>query len=94
MDQMIIAEETARVSAAVTLSMGAHSNLFLNQIVRNGTEEQKQKFLPAVIESVAMQLRTCELTLTACMAVSHTLQCAADKHSGDCALTLKQSVAQ
>ena len=46
------------------------------------------------LESVAMQLRTCELTLTAHMAVSHTLQCAADKHSGDCALTLKQLVAQ
>ena len=41
-----------------------------------------------------MQLHTYEFTLTARMAVSHTLQCAADKHSGDCALTLKQSVAQ
>lgn len=41
-------EEMSRVSAAVALSYGAHSNLCVNQIVRNGNEEQKQKYLPKV----------------------------------------------
>ena len=42
------------------------------------------------IEFFAMQLHTWEFTLTACIAVSHALQCAADRHSGDSDLTLKQ----
>ena len=39
-----------------------------------------------VLEPVAMQLHTCEFTLTARMAVTHAPQCGADKHrpSGDC----------
>ena len=41
-------EEISRASAAVGLSYGAHSNLCLNQIRKNGTEEQKQKYLPAL----------------------------------------------
>lgn len=39
-------EELSRVSAAVGLSYGAHSNLCVNQIFRNGNESQKQKYLP------------------------------------------------
>ena len=39
-------EEVARASASVSLSYGAHSNLCVNQIKLNGTEEQKQKYLP------------------------------------------------
>ena len=39
-------EEISRVSAAVELSYGAHSNLCVNQIARNGSEEQKQHYLP------------------------------------------------
>jgi isovaleryl-CoA dehydrogenase len=39
-------EEISRASASVGLSYGAHSNLCVNQIRRNGTEEQKQKYLP------------------------------------------------
>ncbi|MDA1369365.1 MAG: isovaleryl-CoA dehydrogenase [Proteobacteria bacterium] len=39
-------EEISRVSAAVGLSYGAHSNLCVNQIARNGSEEQKQYYLP------------------------------------------------
>ena len=42
-------EEMSRASAAVALSYGAHSNLCVNQIARNGTEKQKQKYLPKVI---------------------------------------------
>ncbi|KAJ1555391.1 hypothetical protein HK405_002120 [Cladochytrium tenue] len=42
-------EELSRGSAAVALSYGAHSNLCVNQIVRNGNEAQKQKYLPKLI---------------------------------------------
>jgi isovaleryl-CoA dehydrogenase len=41
-------EELSRASGAVALSYAAHSNLCVNQIARNGTEEQKQRFLPAL----------------------------------------------
>ncbi|MDY0308313.1 MAG: isovaleryl-CoA dehydrogenase [Castellaniella sp.] len=46
---MIAMEEISRASAAIALSYGAHSNLCVNQIHRNGTEAQKQKYLPGLI---------------------------------------------
>ena len=42
-------EEISRASASVALSYGAHSNLCVNQINRNGTAEQKEKYLPKLI---------------------------------------------
>ncbi len=42
-------EEISRASASVGLSYGAHSNLCVNQISRNGTAEQKSQFLPKLI---------------------------------------------
>ncbi|WP_456307424.1 isovaleryl-CoA dehydrogenase [Paeniroseomonas aquatica] len=42
-------EEVSRASASVGLSYGAHSNLCVNQIARNGTEEQKRRYLPKLI---------------------------------------------
>ena len=42
-------EEVSRASAAVGLSYGAHSNLCVNQIRRNGSEAQKRKYLPGLI---------------------------------------------
>lgn len=42
-------EELSRASASVALSYGAHSNLCVNQIVRNGNEAQKAKYLPKLI---------------------------------------------
>jgi isovaleryl-CoA dehydrogenase len=42
-------EELSRASAAVGLSYGAHSNLCVNQIRRNGSEAQKRKYLPKLI---------------------------------------------
>jgi isovaleryl-CoA dehydrogenase len=39
-------EEISRASASVALSYGAHSNLCVNQIAKNGNHEQKQKYLP------------------------------------------------
>ncbi len=42
-------EEISRASASVGLSYGAHSNLAVNQITRNGTRKQKEKYLPKLI---------------------------------------------
>ncbi len=46
---MIAMEEISRASASVGLSYGAHSNLCVNQIKRNGTEAQRKKYLPRLI---------------------------------------------
>lgn len=46
---VIAMEEISRASAAVGLSYGAHSNLCVNQIHRNGTEAQKQQYLPKLL---------------------------------------------
>ena len=45
----ITMEELSRASASVGLSYGAHSNLCVNQIFRNGTEEQKKQYLPGLV---------------------------------------------
>ncbi|KAI8836371.1 acyl-CoA dehydrogenase/oxidase [Chytridium lagenaria] len=45
----IVMEEISRASGAVALSYGAHSNLCINQLVRNGNDAQKSKYLPALI---------------------------------------------
>ena len=42
----IAVEEIARASASISLSYGAHSNLCVNQLKLNGTDEQKRKYLP------------------------------------------------
>jgi isovaleryl-CoA dehydrogenase len=49
LEHVIAMEEISRASGAVGLSYGAHSNLCVNQIRRNGTREQKQKYLPKLI---------------------------------------------
>ncbi|MBL8344354.1 MAG: isovaleryl-CoA dehydrogenase [Rubrivivax sp.] len=46
---MVAMEEISRGSASIGLSYGAHSNLCVNQIKRNGTEAQKRKYLPKLI---------------------------------------------
>ena len=45
----VAVEEISRASASVGLSYGAHSNLCVNQISRNGTEDQKARYLPRLI---------------------------------------------
>ncbi|CAK1552885.1 unnamed protein product [Leptosia nina] len=45
-DHCVIMEELSRASGGIALSYGAHSNLCVNQINRNGTHEQKSKYLP------------------------------------------------
>ena len=49
LEHCVAMEEISRASAAVGLSYGAHSNLCVNQIRRNGTEEQKRRYLPKLI---------------------------------------------
>ena len=46
---MVAMEEISRASASIGLSYGAHSNLCVNQINRNGNEAQKAKYLPKLI---------------------------------------------
>jgi isovaleryl-CoA dehydrogenase len=49
LEHCIAMEEVSRASASVGLSYGAHSNLCVNQIRRNGTDEQKRRYLPGLI---------------------------------------------
>ena len=49
LEHCVAIEEVSRGSASVGLSYGAHSNLCINQIVRNGTEAQKARYLPKLI---------------------------------------------
>jgi isovaleryl-CoA dehydrogenase len=49
LEHVIAMEEVSRGSASVGLSYGAHSNLCVNQIRRNGTPAQKRKYLPGLI---------------------------------------------
>ena len=46
---MVAMEEISRASASVGLSYGAHSNLCVNQLHRNGTPEQKRRYLPKLV---------------------------------------------
>jgi len=46
---IVAMEEISRASASIGLSYGAHSNLCVNQIRRNGSEAQKKKYLPKLI---------------------------------------------
>ena len=49
LEHCVAMEESSRASASVGLSYGAHSNLCVNQIRRNGREDQKQRYLPKLI---------------------------------------------
>lgn len=49
-DHTLIMEEISRACPAIGLSYGAHSNLCVNQINLNGTDEQKEKYLPKLID--------------------------------------------
>jgi isovaleryl-CoA dehydrogenase len=49
LEHVVAMEEVSRASASVGLSYGAHSNLCVNQIRRNGNEAQKRKYLPKLI---------------------------------------------
>ena len=49
LEHCVAMEEVSRASGSVGLSYGAHSNLCVNQIVRNGDEEQKARYLPKLV---------------------------------------------
>jgi isovaleryl-CoA dehydrogenase len=49
LEHVVAMEEISRASASVGLSYGAHSNLCVNQIRRNGSEAQKHRYLPRLI---------------------------------------------
>jgi isovaleryl-CoA dehydrogenase len=49
LEHVVAMEEVSRASASVGLSYGAHSNLCVNQIRRNGSDEQKRRYLPQLI---------------------------------------------
>ena len=46
---IVAMEEVSRASASVGLSYGAHSNLAVNQLHRNGSQKQKEKYLPKLV---------------------------------------------
>ena len=54
LEHVVAMEEVSRGSASVGLSYGAHSNLCVNQIRRNGNEDQKKKYLTRLIEEPIM----------------------------------------
>src|ERR1700675_2166990 len=49
LEHCVAMEEISRASASVGLSYGAHSNLCVNQLRRNGTDAQKRKYLPKLV---------------------------------------------
>ena len=49
LEHVVAMEEISRASASVGLSYGAHSNLCVNQLRRNGSEAQKRRFLPKLV---------------------------------------------
>jgi isovaleryl-CoA dehydrogenase len=50
LEHVVAMEEISRASASVGLSYGAHSNLCVNQIFRNGSDGQKRRYLPGLID--------------------------------------------
>jgi len=54
LEHCVAMEEISRASASVGLSYGAHSNLCVNQIRKNGNEEQKRRYLPGLIAGTAV----------------------------------------
>ncbi len=49
LEHVVVMEEISRASASVALSYGAHSNLCVNQIYRNGNSDQQQRYLPKLV---------------------------------------------
>ncbi len=47
--QALVLEEVARVSPALALSVGAHSNLLADNLARNGTDDQRDRYLPSLV---------------------------------------------
>lgn len=56
-EHVIAMEELSRASGAIALSYGAHSNLCVNQIVRNGTADQKAKCVALFVVWACVRVR-------------------------------------
>ena len=95
LDHVIAMEELSRASGSIALSYGAHSNLCVNQIVRNGNEAQKKKYLPKLIRCVSgLSENECVslfnvllLPLLGCACSRGLIKCSpiwADESSGRC----------
>ncbi|MEM0129321.1 MAG: acyl-CoA dehydrogenase family protein [Thermoplasmata archaeon] len=52
--QALVLEEIARVSPALALSVGAHSNLMVDNLARNGTDAQRDRYLPSLVRGEAI----------------------------------------
>ena len=83
LEHVIVMEEISRASASVALSYGAHSNLCVNQIHRNGNLEQKQRYLPKLVSGEHVGALAMSETGSGSDVVSMRLR--ADKQ-GDCYL--------
>lgn len=63
-EHVLVLEQLSRASGSVALSYGAHSNLCVNQLVRNANPEQQAKYLPKLISGehilINVQLRSPE----------------------------------
>ncbi|AOA59743.1 isovaleryl-CoA dehydrogenase [Acinetobacter larvae] len=78
---IIVMQEISRASAAIGLSYGAHSNLCINQINRNGSEQQKQKYLPKLVSGDAVGALAMSEPNAGSDVVSMTLRA---EQKGDC----------
>ncbi len=83
LEHVVAMEEISRASASVGLSYGAHSNLCVNQIARNGTPEQKGRYLPKLISGEHVGALAMSETGAGSDVVSMTLRA---ELSGDCYL--------
>src|ERR1700739_5061084 len=54
LEHVVAMEEISRASASVGLSYGAHSNLCVNQVRRNGTPAQRRRYLPGLVDGTSV----------------------------------------
>ena len=80
LEHCVAMEEVSRASAKVGLSYGAHSNLCVNQLRRNGTAEQKRRYLPKLISGEHVGALAMSETGSGSDVVSMKLR--AEKHGG------------
>ncbi len=80
-EHVVAMEEISRASASVGLSYGAHSNLCVNQIRRNGTTEQKRRYLPKLLSGEQVGALAMSETGAGSDVVGMRLK--AERHGGD-----------
>ncbi len=83
--QAIVLEEIARASPALALSVGAHSNLFADNLLRNGNDEQRARFLPRIASGE--EIGALALTEPGAGSDAVSLRTRAERHGDDYELT-------